>query len=75
MICEVSDSGAHTVPPLPPFPGHLLPEPVAVSGHGMWLVRQLSDLVTGRLDPSDSVVRLYFRRPGRGHPAAGSVNS
>ena len=75
VICEVSDGGAHTVSPRPPFPGHLPPEQAAVSGHGMWLVRQLSDLVADDLDSSGSVVRLYFRRPGRAHPAAGSVNS
>jgi anti-sigma regulatory factor (Ser/Thr protein kinase) len=75
VICEISDFGAHTPVAGPPFPGHLPPEPGAPGGHGMWLVRQLSDLVDDALDPEGSVVRLYFRRPGRGQPAAGSVNS
>ncbi|RPF30965.1 histidine kinase-like protein [Streptomyces sp. TLI_185] len=64
VICEVCDGAARTAPPRPPFPGHLPPEPAAVSGPGMWLVRQLSDLVVDGLDSSGSVVRLYFRRPG-----------
>ncbi|MEU5344172.1 sensor histidine kinase [Streptomyces sp. NPDC020766] len=62
VICEISDTGTPTAPPPPPFPGHLPPDPRAASGHGMWVVRQLSDLATQTLDPADSVVRLYFRR-------------
>ncbi|BCL32716.1 anti-sigma factor RsbA family regulatory protein [Streptomyces aurantiacus] len=66
VICEVSDvgTGASTVPPL--FPGHLPPDRRAVNGHGMWVVRQLSDLLTETLDPAGSVVRLYFKRGARG---------
>ncbi|WP_406438103.1 sensor histidine kinase [Streptomyces sp. NBC_01613] len=75
VICEVSDGGAHSSAALPPFPGHLPPEQGAANGHGLWLVRQLSDLVADDLDPNGSVVRLYFRRRGSGRPAAGSVNS
>ncbi|MGW3421094.1 anti-sigma factor RsbA family regulatory protein [Streptomyces phaeochromogenes] len=64
VICEISDTGTPTGPPQPPppFPGHLPPDPRAPSGHGMWVVRQLSDLATQTLDPAGSVVRLYFRR-------------
>ncbi|MFD3313407.1 anti-sigma factor RsbA family regulatory protein [Streptomyces sp. NPDC058694] len=64
VICEISDTGTTAVPPPipPPFPGHLPPDPRAANGHGMWVVRQLSDLATETLDPSGSVVRLYFRR-------------
>lgn len=69
VICEVRDEGAHTSVPRPPFPGHLPPSgPAAPGGHGMWLVRQLTDLVTEDLDPSGSVVQLYFRRP-EGRPS------
>lgn len=67
VICEVRDGGAHASAPLPPFPGHLPPEPRAPNGHGMWLVRQLADLVTEDLDPSGSAVQLYFRRPSPVH--------
>lgn len=64
VICEISDTGRPTGPPQPPppFPGHLPPDPRAPNGHGMWVVRQLSDLATETLDPAGSVVRLYFRR-------------
>ncbi|MEV6166925.1 sensor histidine kinase [Streptomyces sp. NPDC051954] len=62
VVCEIRDGGAHTSVPRPTFPGHIPPEPRAANGHGMWLVRQLSDLVAEHLDPTGSVVRLYFRR-------------
>ncbi|MFF3707346.1 anti-sigma factor RsbA family regulatory protein [Streptomyces phaeochromogenes] len=66
VICEISDPGTPPAPsappPPPPFPGHLPPDPSAANGHGMWVVRQLSDLATQTLDPTGSVVRLYFRR-------------
>ena len=62
VICEVADGGTHRATSRPPFPGHLPPGSRAVAGHGMWLVRQLSDLATDDLDPAGSVVRLYFRR-------------
>lgn len=75
VICEISDAGAYTPVARPPFPGHLPPGPGAATGHGMWLVRQLSDLVDDDLDAAGSVVRLYFRRPGRAQPAEGRVNS
>ncbi|MGI5452165.1 ATP-binding protein [Streptomyces sp. CA-249302] len=75
VICEVCDSGAPASGPRPPFPGRMPPSPRAVNGHGMWLVRQLSDLAVDALDPAGSVVRLYFRAPAPAHPAAGSVNS
>ncbi len=74
VICEVRDYGAHGAPPAPCFPGRLPPGTREVSGHGMWLVRQVSDLTVDRLDPSGSVVRLYFRLPGA-QTAAGRVNS
>ncbi|MEU6259944.1 ATP-binding protein [Streptomyces sp. NPDC047043] len=76
VICEIADGGTHTAAARPPFPGHLPPKPRALSGHGMWLVRQLSDLVADDLAPSGPVLRLYFRRgPAVGQPAAGTVNS
>ncbi|WP_328498196.1 sensor histidine kinase [Streptomyces sp. NBC_00414] len=62
VICEVSDVGARPPNPAPPFPGHLPPDRRAVNGHGMWVVRQLSDLLTETLDPAGSIVRLYFKK-------------
>ncbi|MEU6375740.1 sensor histidine kinase [Streptomyces sp. NPDC046909] len=63
VICEVQDEGAQASAPRPPFPGHLPPGPRAPSGHGMWVVRQLTDLVTEDLTPAGSAVQLRFRRP------------
>jgi anti-sigma regulatory factor (Ser/Thr protein kinase) len=74
LICEIRDYGAHTPAAVPGLPGRLPPGPRDVSGHAMWLVRQLSELTVDRLDPSGSAVRLYFRRPSA-QTAAGSVNS
>jgi len=62
VICEVSDVGTPASAPAPLFPGHLPPDRRAVNGHGMWVVRQLSDLLTETLHPAGSVVRLYFKR-------------
>ncbi|QDQ09631.1 sensor histidine kinase [Streptomyces spectabilis] len=62
LICEIADGGYGSVPRVPAFPGHLPPAPRTASGHGLWVVRQLSDLMTERLGPDGSVVRLYFRR-------------
>ncbi|MFS8199910.1 anti-sigma factor RsbA family regulatory protein [Streptomyces sp. CWNU-52B] len=62
VICEVADVGTRASTAPPQFPGHLPPDRRAVSGHGMWVVRQLSDLLTETLDPAGSVVRLYFKR-------------
>jgi anti-sigma regulatory factor (Ser/Thr protein kinase) len=52
VICEVSDDGTPTSVAAPPFPGDLPPDPRAASGHGMWVVRQLSDLVTETFRPT-----------------------
>ncbi|MEK8169190.1 sensor histidine kinase [Streptomyces sp. M19] len=63
LVCEIQDRGgrAHS---LDRFPGHLPPDPRGASGHGMWVVRQLSDLVQTRIRPAGSVVRLSFRTDG-----------
>ncbi|WP_079052038.1 ATP-binding protein [Streptomyces regalis] len=60
VICEVTDAGSRARAPA--FPGHLPPEPRAPRAHGMWVVRQLSDLVTEQFGPEGSAVRMYFRR-------------
>lgn len=65
VVCEVVDhgGGARAVPVEEAgLLGHVPPDPYAASGHGLWVVRQLSDLVTERISTRGSVVRLYFRR-------------
>ncbi|MEV0091723.1 sensor histidine kinase [Streptomyces sp. NPDC050738] len=60
LVFEIADSGVHA-PVEALFPGHLPPRATAASGHGMWLVRQLSDLVEQRIARGGSVVRMHFR--------------
>ncbi|NGO69083.1 sensor histidine kinase [Streptomyces boncukensis] len=64
VVCEVSDTGrARSAAGDPPsFPGHLPPEPRGSGGHGLWVVRQLSDLVTERMRADGSVLRMRFSR-------------
>ncbi|MFE0175340.1 anti-sigma factor RsbA family regulatory protein [Streptomyces sp. NPDC059002] len=64
VVCEVADTGgAATVSAEDAgFLGHVPPDPCAATGHGLWVVRQLCDLVTERLDVRGAVVRMYFRR-------------
>ncbi|GAA1355069.1 sensor histidine kinase [Streptomyces beijiangensis] len=60
LVFEIADSGANA-PVGPRFPGHLPPAPQASSGHGMWVARQLSDLLEQRIARGGSVVRMHFR--------------
>ncbi|MEV5979486.1 sensor histidine kinase [Streptomyces sp. NPDC052114] len=65
VVCEVADTGggrpAVSVPDAG-YLGHVPPDPLAAKGHGLWVVRQLSDLVTERLGAEGTAVRLHFRR-------------
>lgn len=65
VVFEVADQGGgHPARPLREagFLGHVPPDPQAARGHGLWVVRQLSDLVTERIDEDGAVVRIHFRR-------------
>ncbi|GGN48876.1 anti-sigma regulatory factor [Streptomyces albiflavescens] len=64
VICEIVDHGAHNSAVPVRFPGQLPPDARSVSGHGLWVLRQLSDLVAEEIGPTGSTVRMYFRRPG-----------
>ncbi|MET7359934.1 sensor histidine kinase [Streptomyces sp. NPDC005562] len=66
VVCEVADAGAgrpavHAAGTAG-YLGHVPPDGRAASGHGLWLVRQLSDLVTERLGAEGAVVWMHFRR-------------
>ncbi|MCF3120715.1 sensor histidine kinase [Streptomyces arenae] len=65
VVCEVADTGggrpAVSVRDAG-YLGHLPPDPLAPAGHGLWVVRQLSDLVTERLGTDGTAVRMHFRR-------------
>lgn len=60
FIAEVSDSGGRIDDPLP---GHLPPDPHTPRGQGLWLTRQLCDLVQTRSGPGGCTQRLYFFLP------------
>ncbi|MEU6990257.1 sensor histidine kinase [Streptomyces sp. NPDC046465] len=67
IVCEVADAGCgRSGHPGDRgdtgYPGHIPPAPGAASGHGLWVVRQLSDLVTERFGPRGAVLRIHFRR-------------
>ncbi len=57
LLCEVFDAG-HAVDGL--F-GYLPPIPESEGGHGLWITRQLCDLVEIRTRPAGTTVRLYVR--------------
>ncbi|GGM08302.1 anti-sigma regulatory factor [Streptomyces fumigatiscleroticus] len=75
VVCEVSDDGASGTAPPEGFPGHLPPGPPVARGHGLWLARQLSDLLAEEFGPSGSVVQLYFRLPRPGLRRTGAASA
>ncbi len=64
VVCEVHDEGTIT----DPFAGHRKPAPGASGGHGLWLVRQVCDLVELTSDANGTTVRMHMalHPPGTG---------
>jgi anti-sigma regulatory factor (Ser/Thr protein kinase) len=60
MVCEVSDTGAGLRDPLA---GHLPAGRSTARGRGLWLARQLCDLLEVRSDPAGTTVRLHLTLP------------
>ncbi|RJL24471.1 sensor histidine kinase [Bailinhaonella thermotolerans] len=58
IVCDVSDRGRL----LTPFPGYIPPDPAAPNGHGLWVVRQLCDLLQVRATPEGSRFRIHLAR-------------
>jgi anti-sigma regulatory factor (Ser/Thr protein kinase) len=56
IICDITDPGQMNAP----FPGYLPPGPAA-RGHGLWVVRQLCDLVEIRTGLPGTQIRLHLR--------------
>lgn len=56
IVCEIADTGHGLDDPLA---GHLPPSPMAPDGWGLWLSRQICDLVDVRSNESGTVVRLH----------------
>jgi anti-sigma regulatory factor (Ser/Thr protein kinase) len=59
VLCEVFDPGQATDKVF----GCVPPDPVSEGGHGMWITRQLCDLVEVRAHPRGTTVRLHIRHP------------
>jgi len=57
LVCEVFDPG-HARDGLM---GYVPPDPTSEGGHGLWITRQLCDLVEIRTPPTGTTVRLYVR--------------
>lgn len=59
IICVLHDKGFIS----DPMAGHQRPGPEATQGHGLWLVRQLCDLVEIRSDETGTTIRLHMGIP------------
>ena len=62
VVCEIRDEGTIT----DPLVGKSKPPPGASGGHGLWLVRQVCDLVELTSDASGTTIRMHMalRPPG-----------
>jgi anti-sigma regulatory factor (Ser/Thr protein kinase) len=56
VVCEVRDGGTIT----DPLAGRNRPAPDASGGHGLWLVRQVCDLVELNSDASGTTIRMHM---------------
>ena len=56
VVCEVHDGGTITDPSV----GTRKPPPDASGGHGLWLVRQVCDLVELTSDANGTTVRMHM---------------
>lgn len=62
LVCEVSDSGTG---PVEALTGYLRPPVSQSPGRGLWLARQLADLVEVSTHPPGTRIRLHFEhQPG-----------
>ena len=57
LVVQVDDAGGR---PLPPLAGYLAPDAHPDTGRGMWLARQLSDVVKVHTGGGITSVRLHF---------------
>jgi anti-sigma regulatory factor (Ser/Thr protein kinase) len=62
VVCEIHDQGLITDPQV----GRHRPPPDATGGHGLWIVRQVCDLVELTSDQEGTTVRMHMTlRPPR----------
>ncbi len=59
ITCEIRDEGILT----DPLAGIHKPSPDATGGHGLWLVRQVCDLVELHSDENGTIVRFHMDIP------------
>jgi anti-sigma regulatory factor (Ser/Thr protein kinase) len=57
LVVEVQDAGGR---PIPPIAGYVSPDTGADTGRGLWLARQLADVVTVHTGHGRTCVRLHF---------------
>ena len=62
VVCEIHDEGTITDPQA----GRSKPPPGASGGHGLWLVRQVCDLVELTSDANGTTVRMHMALHPRG---------
>ncbi len=63
IVCEIRDGGTIS----DPLVGTRRPAPDALGGHGLWLVRQVCDLVELNSDANGTTVRMHMAlRPPAG---------
>ncbi|WP_200213743.1 sensor histidine kinase [Micromonospora coerulea] len=69
LIVQVDDSGGGRIPPTAGY--HRPGSADRIGGRGLWLVRQLADVVTMHSGGSSTSVRLHFPHPGSHRQPAG----
>jgi anti-sigma regulatory factor (Ser/Thr protein kinase) len=57
IVCEIHDDGKIA----DPNAGHRRPAADASGGHGLWLVRQVCDLVELRSDATGTTIRMHMK--------------
>lgn len=57
LVVQVDDAGGK---PIPPATGYTTPDRRAWSGRGLWLARQLADVVTTHTAGTTTTVRMFF---------------
>ncbi|WP_230394504.1 ATP-binding protein [Plantactinospora alkalitolerans] len=63
LVCEIQDRGSGLADPL--TVPHSRPRPSANGGMGLWLARELADLIDIRSGPDGVLVRLAMTSPPR----------
>ncbi|MEU9420685.1 sensor histidine kinase [Streptomyces sp. NPDC048272] len=60
IVCDVTDSGDSGDAGIDWYAGYLPPDPARRHGHGLWVVRQLCDLVEVHTSPAGTTVALHL---------------